>query len=293
MKAQATTIKRSAITVEQQFRWHHTYEQALNLLRARNTGVCKETGKTFGEVIHHFIIGGDETGMSGSDGNVEIVGSVEKKKHEATNMDSRVSITMYRTGSVAGSNGPTAFLLSGVNKRKHFDDAFLKKYGAAEGSTIAMTDSAYMTEESWIKLTPSLCKGIRSMPIIVKNPQWWALEILDGFGPHVSSLEAMEIREKNKILCLKEEGDSSHVNQAYDKFVACHDKKLKRELLCTLRNSPAINKGVLDQYGLLHTGLICVRETTPATWTNSFQACNLDPRTRLSFPLWCKKIEHF
>ena len=53
---------------------------------------------------------------------------------------------MYRTGSVAGSNRPTAFLLSGKRKHKAFTDDFLVKHGAAPGSTIAMTESGYMTE---------------------------------------------------------------------------------------------------------------------------------------------------
>ena len=33
------------------------------------------------------------------------------------------------------------------------------------------------------------------------------------------SNEALKTREQNKIFCVKEEADSSHVNQAYDKFV--------------------------------------------------------------------------
>ena len=57
---QATTTKRSEITYEQQWRWHTTVDSALNTLRERNTGVCKLTGKTFGELIVHFIVGGDE-----------------------------------------------------------------------------------------------------------------------------------------------------------------------------------------------------------------------------------------
>ena len=124
MIAQATTTKRSDITAEQQFRWYRTYELALDLLRERNTGVCQKTGKTFGELIANFIVGGDETGLSGMEGAVSIVGSRGKSKHENNNNDSRVSITMYCAGSVAGSNGPTAFLLSGKRKRKAFLTTF-------------------------------------------------------------------------------------------------------------------------------------------------------------------------
>jgi hypothetical protein len=45
--AQATTTKRSAITVEQQFRWHVTHESCSDELRKRNAGLCRLTGLTF------------------------------------------------------------------------------------------------------------------------------------------------------------------------------------------------------------------------------------------------------
>ena len=41
------------------------------------------------------------------------------------------------------------------------------------------------------------------------NPNWWALKIIDGYGPHTSSCAAMQIYAQHKILLLKEEGDSS------------------------------------------------------------------------------------
>ena len=80
VKATATTTNRSAITVGQQFRWHNTYESSLNLLRERNTGVSKKSGKSFGEVMHHFIIGGDETCfMASVNGDCRVIGSRNKK----------------------------------------------------------------------------------------------------------------------------------------------------------------------------------------------------------------------
>ena len=41
----------------QQYCWPTMYESALKNLRRLNTGVYKVTGKIFGELIHHFIIG--------------------------------------------------------------------------------------------------------------------------------------------------------------------------------------------------------------------------------------------
>ena len=116
--AQATTTKRSCCTVyvEEQFRWFKQYEDALNFLRQKNTGVCPRTGKTFGELIPYFIVGGDESGfIANADGTVRIVGDRSKSKHEKNCADSRSSITLYRTGFVAGHNGPTAFIMAGKN----------------------------------------------------------------------------------------------------------------------------------------------------------------------------------
>jgi hypothetical protein len=94
----------------------------------------------------------------------------------------------------------------------------------AEGSTIIMTPTPFVMEEAWEEMTPFVIKGIRSIDSVKANPQWWVLEVFDGFGPHVSSYKAMKMRYDNKILSLKEEGDSSHCNQAYDKFVTLCDK---------------------------------------------------------------------
>jgi hypothetical protein len=114
IKAEATTSKRSAITVEQQYRWHSTVDSALKQLRKLNTGLTPD-GKSFGEVMPHFVIGGDETSLLASNGEVKIIGDKKKKKHEKQTVNSRTSITLYRTGSSAGSNGPTAFLPPGMS----------------------------------------------------------------------------------------------------------------------------------------------------------------------------------
>ena len=293
--AQATTTKRTGITVSQQFRWHTTYEGTLNELRRLNTGTCRKTGKVFGELIQHFIIGGDETClMACASGEVRVIGSTGKRKHEKKTNDSRDSITMYRTGSVVGATGPTAFLLAGQKIRAGYTEKWLRQHGAADGSTLVMTPTAFMTTEAWERITPSIVRGYRAIDAVVAaNPQWWMLEIFDGFGAHLSSLNAMQFRYDNRVLSLKEEGFSSHVNQAYDKFVAKSDKAAQNECLGFQRNRLLPCKGVVDQWGLVHTGLHAIRSTQPSTWTQSFHACNLDPRTRVDFSAWCKKIEQF
>jgi hypothetical protein len=155
MKAQVTMTKRSAITVPQQYRWFKTYNGCLDELRRRNMGVCNLTGFTFGDLIRHFIFGGDETCFQACpNGEVKAIGAAGRKKHEKKTHDYRVSSTLYRTGNIAGVTGPTIFLLKRKRKRDGFTDKFLVDKGAAIGSTANMTHTAFMTEDAWCKKQP-------------------------------------------------------------------------------------------------------------------------------------------
>jgi hypothetical protein len=84
------------------------------------------------------------------------------------------------------------------------------------------------------------------------------LKIFDGFGVHLASSSALRPRCESKILCLKEEGDSSHVNQACDKVVAKADETVKAESLATQRTVTMTSKGAVDQWGLTRAGLCCL-----------------------------------
>ena len=45
-----------------------------------------------------------------------------------------------------------------------------------------------MTLDAWGKITPMLMCGYRKINKYVEaNPQWWCLEILDGFGAYFGS----------------------------------------------------------------------------------------------------------
>ena len=57
---QATTIKRSATTHEQQWRHNAAVDSALSMLRECNAGLRKLLVKSFGELIRHSILGGDD-----------------------------------------------------------------------------------------------------------------------------------------------------------------------------------------------------------------------------------------
>ena len=92
--SQNTTTRRSAITIIQKFLWHTIYEDDLNELRSLNTGVCSKLGKTFGELIHEFIIRGDETCFQACDNKSVVIGSAGRTKHEKKIRLSGINITL-------------------------------------------------------------------------------------------------------------------------------------------------------------------------------------------------------
>jgi hypothetical protein len=66
------------------------FVEALDFLRRENSGLCKTSGKTFGELIDYFVVGADETCMmSDGNGNVKIVAAASKRKHERLVSDHR------------------------------------------------------------------------------------------------------------------------------------------------------------------------------------------------------------
>ena len=48
-----------------------------------------------------------------------------------------------------------------------------------------------------------IVRGYRELPYIKENPQWWVLELVDGFGSHITNVEANLERSQNKILSLR------------------------------------------------------------------------------------------
>jgi len=266
-------------------------DNVFNELDKRN--LPDKTGIDFGSLKSHFIIGGDETGLQACSGRVKVFGDIQKAKHEIIIDDSRCSITLFRVGSTGGSTGPTIFLMKGVKIKEGYTKAWLIQNGAAIGSRIIMTPSAYMTDEAWEAMAEDVAKGIRAMPVIKDHPDWWALFILDGFICHFSSAKVMEIFLKYLILLVKEEGDSSHVCQLYDQDPAKKDKAELRFWLDKLRHIASVVHGHVDQWALLAIGLQAVRSGDANMWIESAKKVNLHPDHRRSFPIWLKDIEHF
>ena len=79
----------------------------------------------------------------------------------------------------------------------------------------------------------------------------------------------------------------------FNKYIVVQDGYANKESLVMLINKTLYNKGLVDQWGMIHVGLFDICSNAPETWTNFFGACNLGPRTLVPFPGWCKKIEHY
>lgn len=227
---QKTTSKRSQITMEQQLRWHTSVDLAL-LEQVRLNLPAEE----FEKVKEHFFCNMDESCLLGSDGTVKTIGSSSKSKTEKIMSDCCASITVLRTGAAGGSTGPWIFLAAGKELTCRALQNIDKRDGVPKNSKIYMTPTAYMTDSTYAIIAPELADGIRKMPFICEHPNWWVVVSLDGFGSHVNVHQAQEAFYKRKILILKEEGDTSHLNQAYDQSVAKNDKAGMRanlDLLC-------------------------------------------------------------
>ena len=93
-------------------------------------------------------------------------------------------------------------------------------------------------------MSPHMADGLRKLPVICDMPHWWMVKIIDGFGAHTSSVQAMDIYDKRKILLLNEDGDASHVNQSYDQQVAKDDKRNMRGGLNFVRTTSKLTKQV-------------------------------------------------
>ncbi|GFH45620.1 hypothetical protein CTEN210_02094 [Chaetoceros tenuissimus] len=282
-KAQSTTTKRTQVTVEQQLRWHENIEYCFNELDRLN-----QPSIEFQALKAHFIGNVDESCFLASDGKVRVIASSAKKKTEKITSDTRDSITSIRGANAAGEQFPFLFLLKGktLKDRSSFKDLH-KSYSAPKGSRVFMTPSAYMTDEAWLEVVPVLCKQIRDLPVVRDHPDWWFVLSLDGYNAHVHCTEALQMFADHKIFVVKEEGESSQVNQAYDQNAAREDKTGMRESL----NKVSRVYEKIDQWKLTAIAITAQLRTTKETWITSFKRVNMHPSTRVSAEEWLKKLD--
>ena len=87
-------------------------EKQYKKLIINNDGVCPLSREYFGELMPYLIFGlYEESICADHHGNVKIIGYTNKKKHNFVFKDTRVSITLVRTGIVSGVTGTTIFVL--------------------------------------------------------------------------------------------------------------------------------------------------------------------------------------
>ena len=316
--AQATTTKRTAVTVQQQWRWHKVSSFHVQFPKLTLTGTflslpkCMDDvfaellrrnecpangggGVSFRELMSHFILASDEACLLASGGTAKVLGEKGKQKHEKILHDSRVSITIVRCAAAGGATGPTNFCLEGTKVKPGYTSDFLQRHGAAPGSSIVMTPTAFMTEQAWVEMAEVRAKGMRSMPVIKDHPEYWLVEVLDGYAAHFSSPIALDIYYKHKILQVKEEGDTSQLCQLYDQDPAKKDKGALYSGNDMLRQAASSTKGVIDQYGLVNVALMAVRQgnSNPQMWINAAKKVNLHPDFRRPFSTWLEEKRSF
>ena len=94
-----------------------------------------------------------------------------------------------------------------------------------------MKENGFMNDEAFDTAAPKLVAGIRALKVVRDHPDWWLLLTGDGFRAHKFILAAQVMFHDRKLLHLIEEGDSSHVNQQFDRDVTRHAKATARETL--------------------------------------------------------------
>ena len=125
-----------------------------------------------------------------------------------------------------------------------------------------------MTDEAWLEALNSIVAGYHNLPHIKENEDWYITELLDGFKSHENVLNVHKLRADNLIISLKEESNSSHVNQGYNQLTAKNDKKNAAESLYDQRKAKKWQtaKAQIDQYDLVLTAMQIVRATDAKTW---------------------------
>ena len=120
------------------------------------------------------------------------------------------------------------------------------------------------------------------------HPDWWVLLSLDGFTSNVNLLNAHEIFAEFKTMVIKEEGDTSHVCQAYDKQVAKYDKTHMHAALNML--NPVLSQS-MDQWYLIDIATNAHNFIKKESWIESFKKVNIHPHTRSTFDVWIRKLD--
>ena len=118
-------------------------------------------------LAHYFQLNWDETLFICNKGELKVIESKDKPRHDKNFSSSRFSITVFRVGNAAGVNGPVIFL----EKRKKVYprlkvNNFVTRYVLTEGSCVVPNKAAYMDDETWEKVMKLVAPGIIKMKVI-------------------------------------------------------------------------------------------------------------------------------
>ena len=104
----------------------------------------------------------DERSFLCYEGELKVLGSKDKLRHDKNYSDSRFSITVLRFGSAAGVNGLVTFLEKGTKVRPSIRGTNLVTiYGFPEGYFVIPNTAACMDDETWVKVVKVVAPGIR------------------------------------------------------------------------------------------------------------------------------------
>lgn len=240
-KIQESTKDRSgAITESAQRFYFNLVDEVMKQaerLSAPNEDANGTNRRLWRHLAKHFVFNLDEANHQASSGADTIVADGQsrggRKKKEKNTTDSRLSITAVECGNAAGDDGPSVYLLEGKEipasiKGLYGNSKYLQRCGAPANSFVVMTPSAFMTNEAWDDMAEALGKGIREVAIVRDHPEWWVVLHLDGYKSHVMTLKAQQILREHRILVMKENSQSSQINQAFDQTVAKNAKSENR-----------------------------------------------------------------
>ena len=160
-----------------------------------------------------------------------------------------------------------------------------------------MTESAFLTNEVWTQLVPTLCCSLRliaeeaAKTLGVDAETAGKMKIVlsfDGFKSHLEPEMLVGFANRN-ILCAVENRDSSAINQAFDKLVARSGKKRAARVISLMQRSHVVP--IIDQWYLVLVGLAMLRDCAASdAWQNSFIAVNMHPDYRVDIEEWLQKI---
>ena len=126
------------------------------------------------------------------------------------------------------------------------------------------------------------------MNVIKEHQHWWVLLSLDEFGLHGNVQSSHEIFAAHKILVMKEEADTSHVNQVFDQRVSKADKMYIRSALQAL--VPIVGRSI-NQWVLIAISIDAQNCIKKEVWIDSFKKVNMHPHTRVSIDKWFEVLD--